>query len=421
MVFRGIPDAKRDRHPYLAWLFECGFEFTVISVYRREVHFPPDYRLPPGTVVISNHQRDADVPILGTALCQRRGWRFQWPLPYFAAREDLFRRGFLSEYVAGWPLPVPQLLGQIPLRWFFEILRTLPIRRVREFSLSETLKASVAAGLGARDPATVLNMRGQSEVTAALGRLPPRLADIRLRSASMPWGLRRLNYEAFRKIKPSLRHAIADQLREFAALLDAGHSVYFSPEGVISADGHFGRVRAGLRELCRRTSVPPHFLPVALSYDGLGPGRLRVIMNVGDLLEIPGTSAAARFAEAVRSAILKLLVVNPSHLLAAYLSAGPLDFSTRELGDWLRRALTIMADSGLRLDALFEMSALDALLEQRLHWLRRKHLLQLEHGRWQNEWPRDTVAGWQSPARQVAYFANAFADLMPGFADRLWP
>ena len=421
MAFRGIPDAEQHRHPWLAWLFQCGFDFTVISLYRREVQFPPDFHLPPGTVVISNHQRDADAPIVGTGLCQRRGLRFTRPLTHFAAREDLFRRGFLSEYVAGWPPPLPQLLGGIPLRGFFEILRTAPIRRVREFSAAETLEAAVAAGLGERDPAVILNARGQREFSRRGGTLPTRLSVIRPPKRRTLWGLRRLRATALQKLAPAFRATIAAQLQGFAALLDAGQLLYFSPEGVISADGRFGRVRAGLRLLCGLTAVPPRLLPVALSYDGLGPGKLRVIMQVGELQNAPDTTDNAAFSTAVRAAILDLLNVNSSHLLAAYLTAGPESFSTREFYNWWQRALATLGRYGLKIDPLLAGSTSGTLAQQRLRWLQRRRLVQLEGGRWQNLWPRNSRAGWQTPAQRVAYFANGFSDLLPGFAARLWP
>lgn len=419
MVFRGIPDAERNRHPYLAWLFELGFDFTIISVYRRELHFPPDFCLPPGTILISNHQRDADAPILGTALCQRRGLRFRWPLPFFAGREDLFRRGFLAEYVASWPPPVPQVLGWIPLSWLFAILRTQPIRRVREFSTAETLDAVLAAGLGERAPTTILNARGQRELGSGQHALPAQLTALHPRTGSSVWGLRRLRKAARRALVPAFRDTLAAQLRGFAALLDAGHAVYFSPEGVISADGRFGRVRGGLRQLCRLAAAAPRLLPVALSYDGLGPGRLRVIMQVGELLKAPDTTDRAGFSAAVRAAVLQLLHVNPSHLLAAYLAAGPASFTTGEFLEWWQRALAVIGQRGLRTDPLLTQAAANQLPEQRLRWLQRKALVRLTQGRWQSAWPRETRAGWQTPARRVAYFANAFGDLMSDWREAL--
>lgn len=419
MAFRGIPDSGQNRHRWLAWLFELGFDFTIISVYRREVHFPPGYRLPPATIVISNHQRDADAPILGTALCQRRGLRFRWPLPFFAAREDLFRRGFLAEYVAGWPPPVPQLFGQIPLRWFFEILRTQPIRRVREFSTAETLDAALAAGLGEREPATILNARGQREFRSNQQVLPAQLAALRPPTGPSVWGLRRLRRAARHTLAPAFRDTVAAQLRGFAALLDAGHAVYFSPEGVISADGRFGRVRGGLRQLCRLAKAPPRLLPVTLSYDGLGPGRLRMIMQVGELRKAPDTTDRAGFSAAVRAAVLELLHVNPSHLLAAYLSSGPASFTTGEYLDWWQRALTVIGQRGLRKDPLFTQAGAEQLPEQRLQWLQRKGLVRFTQARWHNRWARDTRAGWQTPAQRLAYFANVFDDLMPDWRQAL--
>ena len=161
MPFKWLPDADLDPHPRLTWLVECCFDLTVLALFRKEEIVPADFRLDPGTLVVSNHQRDADVPILTTVLCRREGFYIRRPLPFYATREDIFRPGFLADFLAHWPRPLPALLGRIPLRWLFRIVRAEPMRRVREFTLVETLAALRAGGFADAAPATVLNRRGR--------------------------------------------------------------------------------------------------------------------------------------------------------------------------------------------------------------------------------------------------------------------
>ncbi|MGH8321628.1 MAG: hypothetical protein ACRESX_11480, partial [Gammaproteobacteria bacterium] len=425
MLFSWLPDAKLDPHPRRTWLVECCFDLAVLALYRREVIWPPGFRLAPGTLIVSNHQRDADVPILATTLCQREGVYLRQPLPFFAAREDLFRRGFLAEYATGWSRYLRPLLGTISLAWMFRIARCEPMRRLREFTLAETLNILSETGFAQADPVTVFNARGRREITAALGRLPPHVREIspyRLGPLRLSyWGLRRLRVATYRAVKPSFHATITAQLQRFASVLDSGRSLYFAPEGVISTTGRFGHIRAGARQVCRLTAAPPQVLPVALSYDALGPGRLRVIINVGELVHAPDPSSQESFAAGLRNAILKLYVVTPSHLIAKFLVVGPAQFTTQAFAAWLHRATETITPTGFMLDPLFSRRAAENLAGERLCWLTRKGLIAREAAGWRNCWPRDTAPGWQKPVAVVRYLATALDDLSPELARTLCP
>jgi hypothetical protein len=193
-----LPDADLDAHPFGSWLLEMGFDVWIRMVYNRVVVLPDDFHLAPGTLIASNHQRDVDGPMLGTLLARRRGLRFEWPLPFYATREDLFRPGILSRLTVHWPRSVSALLGYISLAWFFPLGRAEPMRRVREYTLGETLRALCDAGLGEVDCASLLNARGRRETGIATGALSVSAAanrrDLPLESW---WGLRRLTLPAF--------------------------------------------------------------------------------------------------------------------------------------------------------------------------------------------------------------------------------
>lgn len=422
--FSLLPEAEFYPHPKLSWLIEMGFDLTVRALYRVERVLQPGCR--PGTLVVSNHQRESDVPIVCAALCRRRGLRILDPLPFFAMREDLLDRHALANLLAKWPRPLAKALGWIPLGWLFQGVRTMPMRRLREFTFGETIEALNAAGLDAAEPATVLNARGQREVIERMQGLPAHVRDITRDAMAKGWrtywGLRRLRLSAFRRVEPDFRKEVDTQLDNFAALLDSGHSLYMAPEGTISLTGFFGRVRAGPWQVSRRRASPPLVLPIGLSYDALGPGRLRVVVHGGAPLRKPDLSNQCRFGAELREMLLALCVLTPSHLLAWYLRHGPRCFSTAQLAAWLERGRDAAHAAGVGLDPIWRRSSGLMIANERVRWMRRKRLLAHEGGEtWSNVWSRDSAPGWTTPAAMVTYFVNSLTDFAPDFAQALEP
>lgn len=413
-AFATAPTTAQDRNPVVIWLLQASFALGVRALYRIEVIVPPGYALSGGTLIVSNHQRDADVPILAPALCQRDGLRFRFAPPFFAAREDLLRPGGLARLAVNGSWPLPSLLGAIPLTWLFRIGCAMPIRRVREFTLREAAAALTKAGRGRARIADVLNARGLREVGEARGDRPLcLLCEERGVALDRCWGLRRLRREALAIVAPGFRSAVALQLRDLANLLDAGHCLYLSPEGRTSDDGRFGRVREAGWRIGRLAARRHPVLPVALSYDALAAGRARVVVRVGTPLHDLDAADARGFCAALRESILRLYVVNPSHLVARYLARGSTRFTTSELGAWMRVAVAAVDAAGFAPDRLLAGSSLEALAEERLRWLAAKGIVVRESGRWRNVWRRDSPPGWSKPAAVVRYLANSLADLSP--------
>lgn len=413
-IRHGLPDTGVDAHPVGTWLLEMGFDLWLRAFYRRDITFPSDFHIEPGTLIASNHQRDVDGPMLGTILVRRRGLRFQWSLPFFATREDLFRPGILSRLTVHWLRPFSKLLGHISLAWFFPLGRAEPMRRVREFTLGETLRELCDVGCEHSECSSLLNARGLRELgvsgNASLGGA---IARVPVEKLETWWGLRRLTLPAFERIAPVFRSTVATQLAHFAQRLEHGRCVYFSPEGTISMDGHFGRIRAGFFRLCRATSAPPWIQPMSLSYDSLAAGRTRVVVRIGLRMRAEPSLARRAFDAALRRLILSQEPVTPSHLLAHYLLHGPLTFTRDELIGWLTRCLAQLQARGASLDPLWTRQPLVQTVVQRLRWLVRKRLVAREGERFRITCPRDVAPGWASPANVVRYLDNSLADLAP--------
>ena len=415
-----LPDAGLDAHPLGSWALEMGFDLWIRALYDRVILFPDDFHIAPGTLIASNHQRDVDGPMLGTVLVRRKGLHFQWPLPFFATREDLFRPGILARLTVRWPWPLPALLGQVSLAWFFPLGRAEPMRRVREFTLGETLRALVDAGFGEADAASLLNARGRRELHADHVPLADLIARTRPAVLEQWWGLRRLMPKARASLAPKFRTTIDAQLAHFTQRLDRGRCVYFSPEGTISMDGHFGRIRAGFFRLARMTGSPPWIQPMALGYDTLAPGRSRVVVRIGERFRADATLDRRAFDAALRRAVLALAPVTPSHLLARWLLHGPAAFAREDLASWFARCLPVLRQAHPSLDPLFAQASARVLAGQRLRWLERRGLVVRRGEHFRNLCPRDAGPGWQAPVNIARYLDNNLADLVPAI-DRTLP
>lgn len=413
------PVADARPHPLASWLLQFAGDLYIRTVYRREVLLPADFRLRPGSMVASNHQRDVDGPMLGTVLMDRRGLRFLGELPFYATREDLFRPGILARLTVHWPRPVSGLLRRISLAWFFPLGRTEPMRRVREFTLGDALRALVAEGMGDADAGSLLNARGRRETATAPGERTVNALLARTDDALEAWwGVRRLAREARAAIAPEFRATVERQLAHFARRLDRGCCIYFSPEGTISRCGPFGRVRAGFFRVAHMAEAPPWIQPLGLGYDSLAPGRSRVVIRAGAAFRADTHVHRREFNARLRQAVLELVTITPSHLLARFLLHGPAVFTAEDLSRWLGDAHAALAAHGAAVDPLFDRVPVARIVARRLGWLQRKGLVAREDHSFRNTCPRDAAPGWRRPANIVRYLDNALSDFRPDIGQR---
>jgi 1-acyl-sn-glycerol-3-phosphate acyltransferase len=416
-----LPDAELDAHPFSTWSLQMGLDMWIRALYQRVVLLPADFHIAPGTLIASNHQRDVDGPMLGTVLVRRRGLRFQWPLPFYATREDLFCPGILARLTVHWPRPLPALLGRIRLAWFFALGRAEPLRRVREFTLGETLRALVDAGCGADACGAWLNSRGLRELDVRT-TMPLQAALAHAPSAALEswWGLRRLQAAARARIVPAFRATIDAQLAQFATRLDRGRCVYFAPEGSISMDGHFARIRAGFFRVVHTARYAPWIQPMALGYDTLAPGRSRVVVRIGQPFRADRTLDRRGFDAALRHAVLEQVSITPSHLLARFLLHHAPAFSQQDLTEWMTRGRATLRARRATLDPLLAQADVSRLANQRLRWLERKRLIVRTGATFAVTFSRDAQPGWHTPANIARYLDHNLADLVPDI-ERVLP
>ena len=299
---------------------------------RIEVNGLENFTRSPSTLVVMNHRRDSDGPIIAGVLLLRRGLAVKGVMPYFVAREDLFYKGFLKEYLETWPHMVRELLSFIKIRSLLSALQACPMRRIRERTLQEVLK-------------DVLNIYGDHPLAEVLkpnwveqfNKLAPssERGTLSLRKVltnryapllQQYYGLRKLTRSFFTAIKPYQKQIIELQLRHIVELLERGDTVLLTPEGKTSIDGCFDRFRAGLHILINRPRAELRVLPVGITYDFMTTERMNVFLNIGreltDLKGLTRRDTDARVAKAIRARLTVTASQLASRILLSFRSKG---------------------------------------------------------------------------------------------------
>jgi 1-acyl-sn-glycerol-3-phosphate acyltransferase len=276
----------------------------------------------PATLAVSNHRRDNDGPLLASVLLRRQNGLIVAPLPYFAAREDLFEKGFLAHYLRRCPASLRPLLKAINLSPC--LVGAYPLQRTHERSVAKALQ-DVIAYLGDMPVTDVLRPQSLIDLTAEL-MFDPRSVTITqlLRDYEhMLWrkryGYRHLQVAVFGRIKPHLRDLIDRQMDHFTKLLEGGQVLILEPEGRLSLDGALRRPRAALHELIKRPNRPVRVLPISVTYDTLTTGYPRIFIDIQP--ELIGLERLSRrvLDDRVTASIWSGCRVTGSQLVAGFL------------------------------------------------------------------------------------------------------
>lgn len=304
-------------------LLGLAFAEMMVAPFRVVVRGEEHLRHAPGALILSNHRRDSDGPIVDRVLMQRRGLTLGGVASYIVGREDMFRKGFLDTYLDSWPQPARALLGRICVGPMLRLFRVRPIRRIPEYSMAELLEDAHSV-FGDVPLQEILRQDWTERFARHMGVGSDQLSVKQALGASGQLlyqrnAFRRLRRQALRKLMPFERQVIATQLQQFVDLLESGETVFLEPEGTLSPDGHFLRPRQALHYLLNMPRRRPHVLPVALSYDFMRPGKTRALVHVGaPRYDLNGLSRRDT-DKAAGPVVLKHWTITLSHLTARYL------------------------------------------------------------------------------------------------------
>jgi hypothetical protein len=244
------------------------------------------FRLQPGTLIVATHRKESDVPMIAPRLYfGGKLWKHRSEGMHFAARDDMFLRGFFGGFPPDLSPRTRRLLFPLSVGRFLPRVAVHPISSASTARLVELLEGCPDEPLEEVAPERLLPAFAERAAKRGLPA-PERAQDaVRGEYADLLWEpvSRGEGPESFWQARAV--RATSD-FRELVSLMRAGRSLLVFPEGRPSPDGEIGPLRRGLDALVRR-GRPERILPVTLAYDPLVRSRTEVALVFAPTIRPP--------------------------------------------------------------------------------------------------------------------------------------
>jgi 1-acyl-sn-glycerol-3-phosphate acyltransferase len=272
------------------------------AAFRVRVLTPKRFRLHPGTLMLSTHRGETDVPLVCPPLFfGARLWWHRSERMSFAARDDMFLRGFFAGFPPDLSPRARRLLYRIGVARWLPVVDVHPIRSASTARLGEALSARPRSRLADLLPAETAESFRERAAATGLAE-PGEAADVlRGEYADLLWRpITRADLVdgALDDVWAVRAARAAADFRALVDLIKAGTSLLVFPEGRPSPDGEIGPLQRGASALLRRAR-PKQILPIGIAYDPLVSGRTLAFVAIGPFVAPP--------VEDVEEEVLRLL------------------------------------------------------------------------------------------------------------------
>ncbi len=327
-----------------------------------EVHGLEYDTVAPSTYFAISHKRDLDSMAPLPVLLAHGGWPRLARDLHFAMRADGFEPGFLSRTVRS-PAWLSRMLPWLAVGPILRLVGDHPLvgfqARPGESWLRDVLHAE--GDLRAGD---VLASEALRELADAVGEPAARLAEKRL-SRLLAWRYTHAlpllcgpSFLADEVRRPAERRAIdaaKAALADVADWLTRGGSIYSAPEGRFTPDGRLSPITSGFHRLLRAAPSQTRVVPLALMYDFMTTGRMRMFVDLAPPIEdaptLPRRELAARLHERWRRAArFTTTQLGAGFLVERGMAENPV-FTLDELASAIERQARALSDAGRHVDA----------------------------------------------------------------------
>jgi hypothetical protein len=316
---------RKMRHSYRNWVtmrFYLGSRMN----YRLKVHGIKHFKYRPSTIIACGHKRDMDIPLVIPVffLFQRPSRLKYLRLLYVAARDDVFEDGFLMNY---FPLldQIRPVLARLSVKRIFDLLQACPVKLPDEQTVNQLLHETrrIEGNLAvseAFDEEWQRRLLGENA-----GKPDLTLSDVIYRAPLEVLA----QYATPRMFREPLatrirqRHAttMVQQLRTMTRILEKGGMLLVLPQGQVTPDGRFSKMRAAITRLVLQTRAETTLLPTNITYDFMDTIRPSVTVLIGP--EVTGLKHHTKneLAEIIREKVARLSCVTLGGLASRWLVA----------------------------------------------------------------------------------------------------
>ncbi len=315
---------RKEIHHYYRDTVVLRMKWGSDLVYRVEVRGNANFTHTPSTVIALGHKRDTDIPVVIPLL-----YHFQKPKRharkvrdlYIAARDDVFERGFLTIYLPFLDFFRPLFSRTSVIGRWFKMLQACPVKLPDEQTANQLLNETLRIegnldALEAVDETWLAKLLGDE-----MGHRPGlTLKDVVLKGDlkvlaqyATPRMFREPLASRIRQRHHATMHA---QLRYLIRVLEKGGSLLVLPEGRVSPDGRFCKMRAAVIRLVQQARVETTLLPVNLTYDFMDTMRTNVTVIVGEEINKLKHHSKSELTDIIRKKVAGLTCVTMSGLVS---------------------------------------------------------------------------------------------------------
>jgi hypothetical protein len=144
-------------------------------------------------------------------------------------------------------------------------------------------------------------------------------------------------------------------LADVADWLSRGGSIYSAPEGRFTPDGRLSPITSGFHRLLRVSPPQTRVVPVALMYDFMAAGRMRMFVDLAPPIENAPTLPRCELEARLRDGWLRAMRFTTTQLGAGFFvergASEHLVFTLDELASTIERQARALSDAGRHVDA----------------------------------------------------------------------
>ncbi|MBN9390687.1 MAG: hypothetical protein J0I20_21840 [Chloroflexi bacterium] len=315
---------RKQAHHYYRDTVVLRMKWCSDLVYRVEVRGNKEFTHKPSTIIALGHKRDTDIPVVIPYL-----YHFQKPKRqgkklrdlYIAARDDVFEQGFLTIYLPMLDFFRPVFSRTRAVGRWFQLLQACPVKLPDEQTANQLLNETLRIE-GNLDALEVVDETWRAKL---LGDEMAQRPGLTLKDLVLKGDLKVLaQYATPRMFREPLANRIRqrhhatmhEQLHYLIRVLEKGGSLLVLPEGRVSPDGRFSKMRAAVIRLIQQARVETNLLPVNLTYDFMDTMRTNVTVLVGQEITKLKHYSKSELTGLIREKVAGLTCVTMSGLVS---------------------------------------------------------------------------------------------------------
>jgi len=296
------------------------------KLYEVEVRGLEHFKYDPFTIVACSHKRDGDIPLVLPRLYfflrpnRRKGLRMM----YVVTRDDVHESGFLTLYFPTLDRWLRPFIARFRVTRLFKQLQTCPVKLPDEHTVNQLLHETKRLEGNLRlsevlTPEWLVRLMGEEHAANPRLRLKDAIFKAPLNVLSQYATPRIFKEPLATRIMKRHHQTVVSQLYQISRVLDKGGVIFIAPEGRVTPDGRFGKMRAALTRVVSQTRADVKMTPVNVTYDFMDTLRPRAIINIGPEVLSLKLYSKNELAEVVRRSIAGLTCVTMSGLAGHWL------------------------------------------------------------------------------------------------------